>query len=101
MVERRSVRNQAFNDVLEYLTDRVAICRASYERYEASHGPKSRAAATERAALFEAELIKREIGQLGAIPRRSKRFKALVAERAVSVPTQTAALHSRQGESDA
>ncbi|WP_264045626.1 hypothetical protein [Methylobacterium flocculans] len=86
--ERRSVRNEAFNDVLEYLTYRIAVCRAGVRRYEASHGPTSRAAATERSALFEAELIKNEIGQLGVIQRRSKRFKALVAERAAYRPSQ-------------
>jgi hypothetical protein len=92
-----SERNKAFNDVLGYLEYRIAVCRVGLEEYEASHGPTSRAAATERSALFEAELIHREIAELALIQRRSKRFRVLAEERAAYLAAQTAS-HSRQGE---
>jgi hypothetical protein len=92
-----SERNKAFNDVLDYLGYRIAVCRAGVKEYEASHGATSRAAATERSALFEAELIHREIAELALIQRRSKRFRLLAEERAAYLATQTAS-HSRQGE---
>lgn len=79
---RTSPRNQAFNDVLTYLAYRVAVCRDGLAQYEASHGPQSRAAATERSAAFEAELIMRDLGTLAHIQRGSREFKKLEAERA-------------------
>ena len=93
-----SERTKAFADILGYLDYRIAICRARAQQYATSHGPTSRAAATERSALFEAEFVREEIAQLGLIPRRSKRFAALAAERAAYLASSPEV--TRQGERD-
>ncbi|KAB1068864.1 hypothetical protein [Methylobacterium planeticum] len=86
-----SIRAQTYNEVLDYLAFRIAVCRAGLAQYSASHGPGSRAAATERSALLEAELIKRELGSLGLLQRRSREFKKLAAEREAYRAAQAAA----------
>ncbi|KMO37539.1 hypothetical protein VQ02_13115 [Methylobacterium variabile] len=75
------IRSRAFLDVIAWLEFRVAVCRDGLERYTASHGADSRAAATERAAAFEAELILREIGKLALLPPRSRAFRQAAEER--------------------
>lgn len=75
------IRARAFDDVIEWLEYRVAVCRDGLERYTASHGADSRAAAGERAAAFEAELILREIGKLAREAPRSKAFRDAAAAR--------------------
>ncbi|TGD98778.1 hypothetical protein [Methylobacterium nonmethylotrophicum] len=73
------IRGRAFRDVIEWLEYRVAICRDGLERHTEARGADSRAAAMERAAAFEAELILREIGKLAREPPRSRAFR-LAAE---------------------
>ncbi|AWN45773.1 hypothetical protein DK419_05105 [Methylobacterium terrae] len=82
------IRDRAFGDVIEWLEYRVAVCRDGLERYTASHGADSRAAAGERAAAFEAELILREIGRLAQEAPRSRAFRDAAAARRRFVAAQ-------------
>ncbi|KMO40311.1 hypothetical protein VQ03_14435 [Methylobacterium tarhaniae] len=82
------IRDRAFGDVIEWLEYRVAVCRDGLERYTASHGTDSRAAAAERAAAFEAELILREIGKLAREAPRSKAFREAAETRRRFVAAQ-------------
>lgn len=76
------IRRSAYVEVMDWLDYRVAVCRDGLERYEASQGPTSRAAATERAALFEAELIQKELARMANQQPRSRKFKDAATERA-------------------
>ncbi|GJD64569.1 hypothetical protein [Methylobacterium frigidaeris] len=82
------IRDRAFGDVIEWLEYRVAICRDGLERYTASHGADSRAAAAERAAAFEAELILREIRKLAGEAPRAKAFREAAEARRRFVAVQ-------------
>ncbi|MGX7706846.1 hypothetical protein [Methylobacterium sp. Gmos1] len=84
------IRARAFGDVIEWLEFRVAVCRDGLERYTASHGTDSRAAAGERAAAFEAELILREIGKLAQHPPRTRAFREAAEARRRFVATRRA-----------
>ncbi|MBK3398346.1 MULTISPECIES: hypothetical protein [Methylobacterium] len=88
------IRERAFLDVIDWLDYRVAVCRDGLERYSASHGADSRAAAAERAAAFEAELILREIRKLAEVPPRSRTFREAAEARRRYVAAQA----SRIGE---
>ena len=55
------IKREAIGEVLTYLAYRATVCRQGLAQYEASHGETSRAAATERSATFEAELIERDV----------------------------------------
>lgn len=83
------IRERAFLDVMEWLEYRVAVCRDGLERHAASHGADSRAVAMERAAAFEAELIRREIGKLAEVPPRSKVFRQAAEARRRFVAEQS------------
>lgn len=89
-----SARNQAFNNVLEYLEYRIAVCRTGLEDWVAKYGEGVLGAATERSALFEAELIARDISQLAKLPRRSREYKKLASDRAEYLASRGAAVRA-------
>ncbi len=84
------IRRGAYVEVMDWLDYRIAVCREGMERYEASDGPTSRAAATERAALFEAELIQKGLAKLANQQPRSRAFKTGLAERQAYLATRPA-----------
>lgn len=87
---RVSARRQAFNNVLDFLEYRVAVRRAAVERWERESGVQSRAAATERSAAMEAELIMRELREMALKPRSSREARAQAEKRALFVAERRA-----------
>lgn len=90
------IRREAISDVLIYLAYRATVCREGLEQAVTRTGVSSRGAATERSAMFEAELIERDVqtildaqGDRGDLGRELKANLATWARYVANRPTQS------------